>query len=153
MGGLALLGLGSIAVAAPPEAAERMAGPCARLQCTDDQADELRELFAELRDDSKADREAISTLRKQLATEWAKDAPDEDAMARIEGQIRQHHEALAAMMHDTMMEVHAVLTPAQRQELAKTLEHGGFRRLFGPRHGKRGKAKKGSNGKKGKPER
>ena len=144
IGGLALLGLGSVAVAKPDGAdarAERShGGLCERLECSDQQKQELQAVMTELRADTKADREAIERLQAKLAAELAKAKPDEKAMQATLAAIETHEHELRARAFDAMMEVHALLAPEQRAQMAQAVERHGFRGLLRGAKGKRGKA-------------
>lgn len=142
--GVGLLGIGAVAIAKPDGArgpGGAKGGPCAMLECTDDQRSELQAAFKEAREDNKADREAIKRLRGKLAAEWVKDAPDEAAMKKLEAEIRTHHAAMADRMHDAMMEVHGILDAEQRTKMAEAMEKRGG--LFGGRQGGRHKGPRG----------
>lgn len=147
IGGLALLGLGGAALAKPVADGARgergHRGLCATLECTDQQKEELRAVKQELRADSKADREAIKRLHETIATEFAKATPDEAAMRAAGKQIAVHKRELEERGFDAMMEIHALLNPAQRAELAELMKRRGPRALMGGkgRHGRKGKGK------------
>ncbi|MEM7153525.1 MAG: Spy/CpxP family protein refolding chaperone [Myxococcota bacterium] len=154
IGGLALVGLGSAAAIAKPGSAKgpgadgRRGGFCAKIECTDAQREEVKQIKKELRADSKADREAIKRLHQQMAAEFAKDSPDEAAMRRIAAQVQTHEQELRERGFDAMMEIHALLDAEQRATMAKVMEHRGPRALMhGGRRGKHGKhGKKGKRG-------
>jgi Spy/CpxP family protein refolding chaperone len=112
---------------------------CAKLECTDDQKEELRAIFAEMRQDAKGDREAIERLRAQMKTEFAKDKPDEAKLRKLQEQISTHHKALASRRLDAMLDVHDLLDSGQRQKLLDMMEH---------RKHQRGEHRKGRRGKK-----
>lgn len=151
IGGLALIGLGSAAAIAKPNPAGgrgadgHRGGFCAKISCTDAQREEFKQIKKELRSDSKADREAIKRLHKQMAAEFAKDSPDEATMRRIASQVQTHEQELRERGFDAMMEIHALLDAEQRAKVAEVMEHRGPRALM---HGRRGKH--GKHGKKGK---
>ncbi len=140
LGALTLIGLTGVAVAKPGAdgkgADRRHGGMCAKLSCTDQQEQELRAIKAEVRSDSKGDREAIKRLHGQLAAEFAKDTPDEDAMRQVQQQIESHQRDLHDRGFDAMMEVHALLDSDQRAKLAKVMERRGMRGLMGGRKGR-----------------
>ena len=126
----ALLATGAVATADPgggPAAKGGPAGVCAKLKCSEDQKTQLRQRYKKLREDSKADREAIKALHGEMAREWTKDAPNESALTKLQAKIHKHRVALATIVHDAMMDVHAVLSPAQRTEFAKLIAKRGFR--------------------------
>ena len=117
----------------------RGARMCAKLECTDDQEEELRAIFAEMRQDAKGDREAIERLRAQMKTEFAKDKLDEAKLRQLQEQIATHHKELASRRLDAMLDVHGVLDSGQRKKLIDMMEH---------RKQKRGEHRKGRRGNK-----
>lgn len=147
LGGLALVGVAGMAFAKPavqgPGAQGKRGGLCAKLECTDTQKDELKEVMTELRTDAKGDREAVKRLNGQLAAEFAKASPDEKAMRSLQGQIASHHQQMQDRAFDAMMEVHGLLDAEQRGQLATMMEHRGMRALMG------GKGRRGGKGKRG----
>ena len=143
LGGLALVGLGGAALAEPggeaTGAKRHRGGLCAKLECTEQQEQELRAVMTELREDAKGDREAIKRLHGTIAAEFAKARPDEDAMKAAMKQIDVHQRELEERGFDAMMEIHALLTPEQRAKVAKAMEHRGLRGLMHGGKGRRGK--------------
>lgn len=143
LGAVALLGLGGAALAKPdggrPGAEGPRGGLCAKLECSDQQKEELRAVASELRADTKGDREAIGRLGKELAAELAKAKPDEAAMKATMAKIANHERELRERAFDALMELHALLDAEQRAKLAEAIEHRGLRGLMhggGRRHGK-----------------
>lgn len=139
LGAMALtLGLSSTALAGPPEGRGGKLGKvCQKIECSDDQKTELKQIHKEMRTDAKSDREAIRELHKQMAAEWVKSAPNEKVLDRIQAKIAVHEANIADRRMDMMLELHAVLSPEQRKAFAK---------LMAERHGKKGKrGKKGKN--------
>ncbi len=142
VGGLALLGLGSAALAKPANGAKARSGSsqsslCERISCTDRQAQKLKTVRAELRADLKADRAAIKRLRKQIAAEFAKDRPSEAAMKANQKKIARHEQKIRERAFDAMMEIHAVLDAKQRATFVAMLERRGVRGLMQGSKGKR----------------
>ncbi len=149
--GLALTALAaSPAQAAPPEDRARRDGHgmCERIKCTDDQREEMKQVRRELGTDLEADRQAIKELQSQIAAEFAKDKPDEKKMKRLYAKVDQHRDNMRDRTHDAMMELHALLTPEQRKQVADAMAKRGPKALMGGGKGK-GKGKKGKKGKKG----
>ncbi len=148
LAGATLLGLGGVAIAGPGQGkgqGKARGNVCAKLECSADQKQALRTIFAELRADTKTDREAIKRLHHDMATEWAQDNPDEAELSRLQGEVAKHHGAMAGLVTDAMMEVHANLTPAQRVTFAKLIERRGLAALRGGGRGKRGDGKRRGN--------
>lgn len=148
LAGAALLGFGGIAAAGPGgggDGSGKRHGICAKLECSEDQRQRLRTVVRELRDDTKADREAIRGLQREMAAVWAGDAPDEAELARLQAAIAGHRAAMTATATDALMEVHALLTPEQRALFAKIIERRGVGALRGGHH------KRGKRGKRGRP--
>ena len=149
-----MLGFGGIAAAAPGgdgggDKSARRHGICAKLECSEDQRDRLRTIIGELRDDTKADREAIQRLQREMASLWAGDAPDEAELARLQAAVAGHRTAMTSIATGALMEVHAILTPEQRALFAKIIERRGVGALRGGHHkrGKRGRRGQGPSAK------
>jgi hypothetical protein len=109
---------------------------------------EVRDLHHELRDDSKAEREQISALRKQLAAEYAKENPDTTELRRLHEAIESKRDAISDMRFETLLSMHEHLDAQQRERLAERI--GGKGKPDG-----KGKEKSDSKGKadsKGKPD-
>lgn len=81
----------------------------------------VRELHHELRDASKAERDEIKTLRKQLAEEYAKDSPDVAKMQQLHDAIEAKQDALRDMRCTALMQMHDELDAAQRARVAEHL--------------------------------
>ena len=129
------------AQAAPPEGREGppRGGPCVELKCTEAQKQELKEIFKELRHDLRNEHELMKQAHQKLAAEFKKDRPNEKKMQQIYKEIDRIHGAIRDRRHDAIMEVHGVLTPAQREKAAEHLV-----RMGPPPPGKHG-PRKGKN--------
>jgi Spy/CpxP family protein refolding chaperone len=128
-------------------AAEKL---CGEIDCSDDQAAKIQELFAsrhQVRDPEL--REAHKAAREQAHKAIADAFRAEDFDPAVLEQVRpEHHGDHQARMIELAVELHALLTPEQRAALAETIEQRGPM-FFGPgHHGKRGK--RGHHGKRGK---
>ena len=88
------------------------------------------ELRHELRDQTKADRDEIKDLRKQLAAEYAKDQPDVEAMTQLHERIEAKRDGIETKRFTAFMDMHDELDAKQRERMAERLAKG-----------KRGKAK------------
>jgi Spy/CpxP family protein refolding chaperone len=111
---------------------------CGVVECTDDQAAKVAELFAsrhENRDPAarEAHKAARAEANKMIASAFASDTFDPAVLERAkperEGASREDHMIALAT------ELHAILTPAQRATLADKLESGGGM-FFGGKGGK-----------------
>ena len=109
---------------------------CPRLQCSDEQAAKLSEIARKTRDDLEPMRAQMKVLRRQLASEWVKDAPDPKVLAGIHAKIDGTQDAMRARTRSSMMEVHDVLDGAQREKLREMIAKRG--RIGGGRHGGHG---------------
>jgi Spy/CpxP family protein refolding chaperone len=145
LAGVPLLLAGALAAPAVAAAAEegiqgRGARMCAKLECTDDQKEELRAIFAEARQDARGDHEAIKRLAGEMKAEFATDDPDEQRLRDLQAEIATHRNELASRRLDAMLDVHELLTPEQRTTLIEMMEKR--RAKFGEHRGKRRKGKK-----------
>jgi Spy/CpxP family protein refolding chaperone len=101
---------------------------CEQITCTEAQKQDIGEVFKQLRVDVKPDREAIRDLRRQLAGEWAKDRPDEAKLAKLADKIAAHERNIADRRMEAMLELHALLSPEQREQVAEHLMKRGGKR-------------------------
>jgi Spy/CpxP family protein refolding chaperone len=129
------------AMAGPP--GDRGHGMCAKLECTEAQRDELKQIRKEFRTDTKAEHQAMRSIAESIAAEFAKDAPNETQLKRWYAEIQTRQANLMDRRHDMMMEIHGVLSPEQR---AIAADHIAKRMLKGGKH----RGKRGKNGKNGK---
>lgn len=142
-------GLGALAIAgsvAGGAAATEYAAP-ERGDRTEKRADRedgpLKEFRQDLREQTKADREAVEEMRRELAQEYAKDSPDTAKMERLFAAIEAREDAISETRFDAWVRVHAELTPEQRAKAAQRMAKGKGGK------GKHGKGKPGEG--KGKP--
>jgi hypothetical protein len=130
-------------------AAEKL---CAEIECSDEQAARIAELFASRHDDRghdrhAGDREAHKATRaeanKAIAAAFAAAEFDASVLERAkpERDSTSHEDQMIAFV----TELHGILTPAQRAALADKVEAGG-----GMMFGGHGKGMKGEHGKRGK---
>lgn len=98
----------------------------------------------EARQDSKKDREAVRRLRKEMAEEFAKDAPSVEKLSSLQKQIAKHRQAMDARRLDAMMEIHAILSKEQRVKFAEFMEKRGRKGRHGQGKGPKGKARAGN---------
>ena len=143
--------------------AERL---CGKIECSDEQAGAISELFANAHgkhgkhgDKAEFDHEAHAAQREAkhaaLAEAFRAESFDADVLAELHGEGHEDREAAMAEHLDRgaalMVDLHALLTPEQRELLATEIEARGPGSLFG-HHGKRGKhhGKRGHHGEGGK---
>jgi hypothetical protein len=123
---------------------------CNRLECTSEQRTKLKAIGSKLAQDGKADRQTMKSLKSKLAVEFAKDAPNKRTLAQLFADMDKRQDAMQSRTQAALLEVHAVLTPAQRVELAEMIERRGPQAVFGGKGGKGHKAKSGKQAKNGK---
>ncbi len=123
-----LTGIGALALTGTLAGGTAIAGAPAK--------HEVRDLHHELRDDSKAEREEISALRKQLAAEYAKESPDESELRRLHEAIEAKRDAISDMRFETLLKMHDQLDAQQRERLAERLAGKGKHEGKGKHDGK-----------------
>jgi len=168
----ALVALMSL-VAAPGAAPEqpgarqhrgRAHGLCQKLECTEDQRAQIKEIRAEHKQGTADEREQMKRLRAEMKAE--RSAPEPNTQ-RVE-ELRSEMDALKAKVRESRVEAKAAITAAlddeQRQEFAelqaerkaKRRKHEAKRgkqerRAEGKGSGKRGPEGKGKKGERGGP--
>jgi Spy/CpxP family protein refolding chaperone len=135
------LATGVVLAADAPAEPKQHGGFCERIACTTAQKQQVGDLFSELREDTKGDREAIRRLHGKLAAEFAEDKPSDKDIDAIQVELARHKAAIGDRVQDALMELHGVLDAKQRAEVAKMIEHRGLEML----------GKHGSKGGRGKP--
>ena len=93
-----------------------------RLQLSDETRASIRRIADASRDEAEAHREQMRELHEQLREILRQDTPDEDAVMRKADEIGAAETALQKQRLHTMLEIRALLTPAQRAELVKIYE-------------------------------
>jgi Spy/CpxP family protein refolding chaperone len=101
----------------------------------------VRELRHELRDETKAERDAIVELRKQLAAEYAKDQPDAAKMERLHEAIEAKRAAIGDKRFEALMQMHDELDARQRERLAERMAGEGKKGKHAKDKGKHAKGK------------
>ncbi|MCA9657666.1 MAG: periplasmic heavy metal sensor [Myxococcales bacterium] len=129
-----------------PRAGGNIERICNRLECTSEQRTQLQSIGTKLAEESKGDRQTMKSLKSKLAAEFAKDAPNKRTLAQLFADMDQRQDSMQSRTQAALLEVHAVLTPAQRVELAEMIERRGPQAVFG---GKGHKGHMGGKGKKG----
>lgn len=131
----AVFALAALAAAAPSDAGERhfgRRGPppidrvlerhAERLGLAAEVQERVREIAAEAEREGAPLREELARERNALHALLAQDAPDADAVMRQAEAIGAAETAMHKQRLRTLLEVRALLTPAQRQELVKIFE-------------------------------
>lgn len=142
--GVALFTATSLSLAAPPPAkGDRPAAGarlCAKLSCTEAQATKVAAIVAELKQDTKADRQAMKKLHADVLAEFAKAKPDEGKMKALYAKIDTHRAEIRDRVHDAAMELHGVLDESQRKLLVDKMGKRGLEGLLrgGRHHGPKG---------------
>jgi hypothetical protein len=108
-----LTGLGALALTGTLAGGTAIAGETGK--------HEVRDLHHELRDNTKAEREEISALRKQLAAEYAKESPDTIELRRLHDAIEAKRDAISDMRFETMLTMHEYLDAKQREHVAERI--------------------------------
>jgi Spy/CpxP family protein refolding chaperone len=98
---------------------------CQKIECTDAQRKELRDVMREAHTDLESEREAMRELGAQLAEEYAKKNPNEKKMQQLYRKMDAHRANVRDRMHEAFMEIHPRLRPEQRQKLAELMARRG----------------------------
>jgi Spy/CpxP family protein refolding chaperone len=94
---------------------------CAQITCSEAQREDLARVFEQLRRDIRGDREAIEQLRAELAERWREPEPDARALTKLSEKIAAHERNITDRRLEAMLEIHDLLTPAQRDQVADLL--------------------------------
>jgi Spy/CpxP family protein refolding chaperone len=98
---------------------------CQRLECSADQRTRIAKIQETQAPNLKAEREAMRALRQQVRAEWAKAAPDARTLDKLDDQIAAHQARIHDARRAAMLQIHAILTPAQRAKLAAAMDRKG----------------------------
>ena len=93
-----------------------------RLQLSEQTRSEIRRVADESRDETDAHRERLRELHGEMREILRRDTPDEDAVMRKADEIGAAETAEQKHRLRNMLEIRALLTPAQRAELVKIYE-------------------------------
>ena len=129
--------LGALAIAGSLAGGTAVAANSGAEARTEAKDNPVRDIRHELRDATKAEREEIKDIRRQLADEYAKDAPDAERMEALHDAIEAKKAALADKRFEALMDMHDELDAKQREKVAERLAKGK------PHKGKKDKANKG----------
>ncbi|MEZ4428942.1 MAG: Spy/CpxP family protein refolding chaperone [Nannocystaceae bacterium] len=128
---------------------------CKKIECTDQQLAQIRDLVEAQRGPSEgAPRDELGAANKALAAAFATDGFSQADIDRHHEAMQRVHEAHEQQMDALIVQVHALLTPDQRELVAHKIERRGLRALMGGKHGKHGKhgkrhGKRGRHGERG----
>jgi Spy/CpxP family protein refolding chaperone len=116
---------------------------CRQIECTQEQRASLAEIAKELRKDLKKQRKGAKQARKALADEFRKAKPSKRSMKKHHDALAGHQNKAQSSMHEALVKAHAILTPEQREKVAKRIEKRGPKAALKGGRGKRqGKARR-----------
>lgn len=137
---LGSLAFGTVAIAGPGGGGHFMRG-VRDLDLTDEQRAELRELRESSREDRGDDKAEMQSIHEAFIAELAKASPNVATLHELTDRRSELQAAHAHEKVDSLVAVHAILTPEQRAEL---LENMAERRA--ERRGERGEGRPGRGG-------
>jgi Spy/CpxP family protein refolding chaperone len=117
--GLTAFGAPEAERASPPGGGALGAGLCRQIECTPEQEQQVTRIFAAHMEDVADDRGEVQRLRNEMAAELTEAQPDTEKLRRLQRQLSQVQATMAQKRLDSTLEVHGVLTPAQRKMLAE----------------------------------
>lgn len=92
---------------------------CERLECTDAQKAQLKQIREADKPAMKAERQALRDLEQQLVAEYRKPAFDAAKVKALRGQIDARKATVDSQREAMKAKIDAILTPAQRAKLAE----------------------------------
>ena len=95
------------------------------LNATDTQRTKVLAIKDQMLADFQASMPQHKVTRQALLAQWNSDKPDQKAVYDAIDADIENMRAAAHKAADNMMQVHAVLTPEQRTQLAEKFHHGG----------------------------
>jgi len=101
------------------------------IEATDVQREQVHVIKDQLFDEMKGFRAKSKETREIALDQWKGDAPDAD---KLHGLVDERMDEMRKVMHkvvDEMIELHGVLTPEQRAEIAAEVEDRFARRMHG----------------------
>lgn len=111
---------------------------CDPLECSDEQHAEITTLLAEARPPKPEDhRETAEQGKKELADAFRSADFSADVLAKHRATMKAHKEAGRAKMDETLLRLHSILEPEQRDKVAERIERRGPHLLRGKGMGKR----------------
>ena len=93
-----------------------------RLDLSANQKSRVEELLTELHDKRGEGRQWHQSVRQEMLALVRQEQVDQEDINRVVEPVRQHMEEIVAFAGDRIIEFHALLTPAQREKLAKEIE-------------------------------
>ncbi len=106
------------------------------INATDDQRAKINAVKDRLFEEgvkAHGDRDA---MREKLMQAWLSDNPDREMLRNLANEKHAAMQAMADKFIDGAIEVHAVLTPEQRKQVAQRFERFGPHMMEGGHHGK-----------------
>jgi Spy/CpxP family protein refolding chaperone len=147
--GVALLSLGAAGVAAAnPGFGGGLRHALGQLELTETQETEIRAVFTEARASRDDVRAELDAIRAEFRAELQKEAPSERALHALVDRRAQITTEQAHAMVGPLLEVHRILTPEQRAELAELMDEARENRG----HGRGGPPAGGARGSSGAPD-
>jgi periplasmic protein CpxP/Spy len=92
------------------------------VNATAEQRTQIKAIAERTRTDMKAQREAGKATRDQLAQLFTQPTVDANAAEALRAQLMQQHDQTSRRAMQSMVEVSRVLTPEQRQQIAKRMQ-------------------------------
>ena len=117
---------------------------CRRLKCDESQDEPLKEIISTFKDKKRAADKEIREQRKLFAEAYGADEVDDTKMREAEAAILAQRKATIDAAHEGLIELHGLLSPEQRESLAKVVSRGGPLEPYDERlkgSGKRGRDK------------
>ena len=92
------------------------------VNATAEQRSQIKAIAERAMTDMKAQRESGKAVREQMSQLFTQPTVDANAAEALRAQMMQQHDQASRRMMQTMLEVSRVLTPEQRQQLAKRMQ-------------------------------
>jgi Spy/CpxP family protein refolding chaperone len=92
------------------------------VNATTEQRSQIKAIAERAMTDMKAQRESGKATREQMAQLFTQPTVDANAAEALRTQLMQQHDQASRRMVQTMLEVSRVLTPEQRQQIAKRMQ-------------------------------
>lgn len=129
----------------PHHGEKRLERICQKLTCTAQQREDLQKIGEKLKAQRKSEGPQVKQLKKQIAEEFRKPNLNKIELNRLFLELERHHSAMKVRMQEAMVEIHRVLTPEQRNQVADMMERRGAGVFFGWGHRKKHGPKKQEN--------
>ena len=129
-----------------PDMEKRVERILTEIDATPQQREQIKAITGRLAEQKKARRAERREDKKELVEFWKQANPDPSQIrAKIDEKVEAHRQS-AYEMADAMIEIHRILTPEQRAEVAQLME----KKM--ERHGKRMDERRGQAGPQAQPE-